>query len=217
MPGSLVSSLLSFIASHLVVLTLSGFLLVGGYLAGFWGPGSDSLVESKKTPADNGPVSATAEGISPSATGPADAKPDAPPHAAPEPSRQPTLIGGSLPNYGRAGDTPFRPPRAATESSRPPWSDREALVQQARRAFWNGDFEGAETAYVTLISQYPDDADAFGELGNLYQSMGKPAEALDAYYAAAVRLRALGEREKLSEVIDLLDTYNYPDTEQLRP
>jgi hypothetical protein len=57
---------------------------------------------------------------------------------------------------------------------------------------------------MALITAYPADADAFGELGNLYQSMGKPQLARDAYYAAAARLREAGEDEKLKEVIELL-------------
>ncbi len=215
MPGSFVSSLLSFLASHLVVLTLSGFLLVGAHLAGLWGQAPESLADSDPTATATLPPSVITP-LAPSA-GPRPARAEtSAPLGVQSANKQPALIGGSLPNYRRAGETPFRPALSVTEPQ-PSWSDREVVIQQARRAFWNGDFEGAETAYVTLISKYPDDADAFGELGNLYQSMGKPAEALDAYYAAAVRLRASGKREKLSEVIDLLDTYNYPDTDQLRP
>lgn len=215
MPGSFVSSLLSFLASHLVALTLGGFLLVGAHLGGVWGQAPGSLADSDATAAETLPPSAITEPLPSVGARPARAETNAPLGVQSD-NKQPALIGGSLPNYQRAGETPFRPPPSMTESQ-PSWPDREVIVQQARRAFWNGDFEGAETAYVTLISQYPDDADAFGELGNLYQSMGKPAEALDAYYAAAVRLRASGQREKLSEVIDLLDTYKYPDTEKLRP
>jgi hypothetical protein len=214
MPGSFVSSLLSFLASHLVALTLSGFLLVGAHLAGFWDPGQ-FRAGSKATATENRQPSTTTKLPPPVAAPPTGTEAKDPPGEQRN-TKQPVLIGGSLPNYRSAGETAFRPPPLMTEAQ-PSSSDREVMIQQARRAFWNGDFEGAETAYVKLISQYPDDADIFGELGNLYQSMGKPAEALDAYYAAAVRLRASGKREKLNDVIDLLDTYNYPDTSQLRP
>ena len=78
------------------------------------------------------------------------------------------------------------------------------MVQQARRAFWNGDFEGAESAYMSVISAYPEDADAFGELGNLYQAMGKDEQAMDAYFEAGILLEQAGEREKLKQIIDLL-------------
>ena len=206
MPGSLVTSVLSFFASHLVVLTLLAFLVVGAKLIA---PGEDNPAAST----DEVTESTTPAAVPEAAGAPLQSETEGGMAA----SQQPVLIGGSLPNYGTSGKTPFRSEPLGSESIQASWSDRDVLVQEARRAFWNGDFEGAEAAYFTLISQHPDDADAFGELGNLYQSMGKPSEALDAYYAAAERLRASGMREKLSEVIDLLDTYNYPDTDRLRP
>jgi tetratricopeptide (TPR) repeat protein len=88
------------------------------------------------------------------------------------------------------------------------------MVQTARRAFWNGDLEAAEAAYIEAIARYPDDPDLFGELGNLYVSMGRRQRALDAFYESALRLRATGESEKLSEVIDLLESYGYPEEVQ---
>ena len=48
------------------------------------------------------------------------------------------------------------------------------------------------------------DADAFGELGNLYNAMGRRAEALDAYYAAGLRFKAAGAADRLQQVIDIL-------------
>jgi tetratricopeptide (TPR) repeat protein len=88
------------------------------------------------------------------------------------------------------------------------------MVQTARRAFWNGDLEAAEAAYIEAIARYPDDPDLFGELGNLYVSMGRRQRALDAFYESALRLRATGESEKLSEVIDLLESHGYPQEVQ---
>lgn len=217
MPGSLLSNLLGWAASHLVALTLFGFVLAG--LAVF------------------GVIELPGERTAGWAGGPAESMPRAPRESKPKPvasaetaarergpdiddrpvgRKVPKLIGGSLPVYQQppfaapatesaaAGSaSAFRPPTEA-----PPATNLEMtrgdLVQQARRAYWSGDFEAAEGGYMTLIAAYPDDADAFGELGNLYQSMGKPAAARDAYYEAAVRLRAAGEKEKLNHVVELL-------------
>lgn len=78
-------------------------------------------------------------------------------------------------------------------------------MQRARRAFWDGEFEAAEAAYMDLVAVYPEDADLFGELGNLYEAMGQEALALDAYYEAGVRLKRGDFREKLDKVIEIFE------------
>ena len=93
---------------------------------------------------------------------------------------------------------------------------RDEFVQQARRAYWNGDFEAAEAAYMQMLSAFPGDADAFGELGNLYQSMGRPAQALDAYFEAGLRLKAEGNSEKLQQIIELMQKEGDARGDQLR-
>ena len=57
---------------------------------------------------------------------------------------------------------------------------------------------------MDVIAAYPDDPEAFGELGNLYEAMGKAELARDAFFAAGVRLKQRGEQEKLRQVADLL-------------
>ena len=118
--------------------------------------------------------------------------------------------------FGTPLGDPFRPPREMPATTGGVLT-RDDLVQQARRAFWNGDFETAEAGYIDLIAAYPEDADAFGELGNLYLSMGKPAAALDAYFEAGVRLRAHGETEKLRQIIDILTKEGDQRADQLTP
>jgi tetratricopeptide (TPR) repeat protein len=97
----------------------------------------------------------------------------------------------------------FRRP-AATPSPAPVAPAYGDLVQQARRAFWNGDFEAAEHTYMDVVERYPDDADVYGELGNLYLAMGKNTLALDALFEAGVRLKALGEQQRALEVAEIL-------------
>ncbi|MCB1798247.1 MAG: hypothetical protein KDI67_05120, partial [Gammaproteobacteria bacterium] len=144
--------------------------------------------------------------------------------------KAPKLIGGSIPVYSdprfapsaaAAGaapaDDPFRP--AVVEGGDPPLAGqmtRDEFVQQARRAYWNGDFEAAEAAYMEMLLVFPGDADAFGELGNLYQSMGRPAQALDAYFEAGLRLKAEGNREKLQQIIELMQKEGDGRGDQLR-
>lgn len=236
MPGGLILSLLSFVASHLVLLIFVGFVVVGGWLMGLWGKPPAELSRTvttavqprppTDTPTETGAKSTRVVPDVPSAdsaprTTPGrgtESESDARPRPGPAAGgQQPPLIGGTLPNYAITGDAYFRPPEFASgpERSRP--STRDELVQAARRAFWNGDFDAAEAAYMTAITRFPDDPDLFGELGNLYQSMGRTQRSLDAFYEAAVRLRAQGNRDKLNKVIDLLEAQNYRDATGLRP
>lgn len=238
MPGNLISSLVNFLASHLIVICLLGFVLSGLRVFGVWS--AEETVHSaqvrpsapvapvppaapgpklQKTPGTKTPEALSAEGgmQSRSANTPADL-PTAP--------KTPRLIGGSLPIYPQNRPEPVVPSQALASEGvfRPPLAaepvtplTRDELVQQARRAFWNGDFEGAEAIYMDVIAQQPGDADAFGELGNLYQSMGKPGQALDAFFEAGVRLKALGETEKLKIIIALLEKEGDSRWQQLSP
>ena len=217
MLGGLPSLLLNFVATHLVALSLLAFVAVG--LQVLPAGRDDGTVE---------PAMATDEPLAPvpGPTAVEDAGSNAPtePHGqgtvapkvefqppAPEPA-SPRMIGGSLPIYGQQAPPPalpdrgmsFRPPDPGQFVELPP-PTRAELVQEARRAFWNGDFEGAEMAYRATLSAYPDDADAYGELGNLYQSMGRDPQAMDAYFEAGIRLKAAGEYEKLQQIIDLFE------------
>ncbi len=91
----------------------------------------------------------------------------------------------------------------------------DALLKRARTAFWDGRPEKAEALYLRYLQMRPDDANGFGELGNLYQSMGRTQDALDAYYEAGVRLRAEGDRKQLARVIEWLEKAGDPRAEIL--
>jgi len=245
MPVNLFSIAVAWLATHLVALSLSGFLLVGLLIFGVIEapgpvavqttdratapakPGSDQvaprteLPQPKETVTEQAAAEAPRPVVGGAETGRAGS--DQGPVGRP----QPRLIGGSLPVYGQDNVSPSAADstsNVANEAFRPPFEEpdpvsltREDYLQEARRAFWNGEFEKAEAAYMTLVSAYPADADAFGELGNLYQSMGKTAQALDAYYEAAVRLKAAGETENLNEVMELLRREGHPGIDQLTP
>ena len=214
MPRGVISSLLHWLATHLVIITLTVFLVVGLVLSG--------VIQLPSRTAWNlrgaaGPSPGQHVGDQPAFE---DLRPSP---SQPAARKAPKLIGGSLPVQGEtqsdregAGSFAggFRPSTVTTPDAAR--HGREDLLQEARRAFWNGDFRAAEAAYIDLISVYPADADAFGELGNLYEAMGKPSEALDAHYEAGVRLRAAGETAKLQQVIDLLERKDDPRVSKLR-
>lgn len=91
-----------------------------------------------------------------------------------------------------------------------------SLLQDAREAFWKGSLEHAERLYLKYLSLRPADANSFGELGNLYQSMGRPGDALDAYFEAGVRFKSQGDSEQLAQILELLAETGDPRAELLR-
>ena len=248
MPGNLLSIIVGWLATHLVLFGFLGFGVAGLMVAGVidWpraagdGASTDTLAPASEVeeavsasgprllPPDGGAgksISKPVQALSPTQ----DATPDDGYRPA-SPRKAPKLIGGSIPVYSdprfapsaaAAGaapaDDPFRP--AVVEGGDPPLAGqmtRDEFVQQARRAYWNGDFEAAEAAYMEMLSVFPGDADAFGELGNLYQSMGRPAQALDAYFEAGLRLKAEGNSEKLQQIIELMQKEGDARGDQLR-
>ena len=248
MPGNLLSIIVGWLATHLVLFGFLGFGVAGLMVAGVidWpraagdGASTDTLAPASEVeeavsasgprllPPDGGAgksISKPVQALSPTQ----DATPDDGYRPA-SPRKAPKLIGGSIPVYSdprfapsaaAAGaapaDDPFRP--AVVEGGDPPLAGqmtRDEFVQQARRAYWNGDFEAAEAAYMEMLLVFPGDADAFGELGNLYQSMGRPAQALDAYFEAGLRLKAEGNSEKLQQIIELMQKEGDGRGDQLR-
>ena len=226
MPRGIISVVLNWLATHLLSIFLIGFLVAGLLLAdliqlpsrALWGlPGTTSPrpapVPGADRPGQGGQVvQELRSGQSQS-----------------EPPRAPKLIGGSLPVHGAvrrdsgSASAPsdasmggFRPSTAGVTIPETEGSGRDHLLQQARRAFWNDDFGAAEAAYINLVAAYPADADAFGELGNLYEAMGRPSQALDAYYAAGIRLKAAGDTVKLRQVIELFERNDDPRVGDLR-
>lgn len=87
-------------------------------------------------------------------------------------------------------------------------SERDLLIS-ARSAFNQGDMIKSETYYIQLSELDHDNANIFGELGNVYYSQGKWDEAGQAYYEAAIRLiteRKYEQVNYLQRVISGLNT-----------
>lgn len=228
MPVGLFIGILRWLACHLIVISLIGFV-VAGFLV--FGPSTAPVAADKApdvaaTERPSAPVNTPPDGQTrsrpqpPATAEPAETEDESVFRAADEggeqvpdtPSKRPRLIGGTLPVYDPRPESAggvqesfdgFRPPKAAAQPA-PDRTTRESQIQRARQAFWNGDFEAAETIYRQITTGYPDDADAFGELGNLYQAMGRADAANDAYFEAGMQLKRQGETTRLRLVAEIL-------------
>lgn len=100
------------------------------------------------------------------------------------------------------------------QSQDAPATDKEAssvndLLRAARQAFNNGKLDVAITQYNSLIALDNDEADFYGELGNVHYAMGHWEKAGAAYYEAATRLiekRQFTQIHYLQRVIKGLDS-----------
>lgn len=226
MQDNLISIVIGWLAAHLVFFTLLAFLLVGLKVFGVFEstPGvkppwaseatADVLPKARQWPASSAESPAQPSGHPATSTGPGESEQASwrPPPRMSDGDRpvDRSAVGMIPPVHDR-----FRPESMPDQMPPGPHSTGEAMLQQARKAFWNGNFEGAEEAYITLITQYPDDPDTYGELGNLYQAMGRGDAALDAYFEAAVRLKRRGNHEKFNYIIELLSKQGDPRAGQL--
>lgn len=67
------------------------------------------------------------------------------------------------------------------------------LWYAARKAARGGNSKQAIERYLQLTSNYPDSADGFGELGNIYYAMGDKERALGAYQQALMVYQSAGD------------------------
>jgi len=206
--------LLDQLLNHLVALGFFVFALIAlVWWAGRFGPDADKAGEavqadiSDTDPVDSGRTAPPRIVAEQGAAGESleDASPaQRPAHASDKPTRyrfRPPELGSEMQpdatGPGRRAITPGIPHTGA-----PKHPDR--VLQQARQAFWHGAPGRAERHYLDYLAMRPAHADAFGELGNLYYHMGRPKDALDAYYTAGIRFREQGGREQLRQIVDLL-------------
>lgn len=93
-------------------------------------------------------------------------------------------------------------------------SERDLLIS-ARSAFNQGDMPGSENYYIQLSELDHDNADIFGELGNVYYSQGKWDEAGQAYYEAAIRLITEKKYEQVNYLQRVISGLNTEHAEKL--
>ena len=94
-------------------------------------------------------------------------------------------------------------------------SSERNLFIDARTAFNTGNISTSEKLYLELTQLEQDNADAFGELGNVYYSQGKWDQAGQAYYEAAVRLIAEGNYNQVSYLQRVISGLNTEHADKL--
>ncbi|MDH3354727.1 MAG: tetratricopeptide repeat protein [Chromatiales bacterium] len=107
-------------------------------------------------------------------------------------------------------------PMVETAQSEIPLSDipSESLGElwyAARKSAMDGNIEQAIASYIRLTSGYPQHANGFGELGNLYYTQGNLEQAIEAYQQALSiykRRGGAGESIQLQNIINRLSNKN---------
>ncbi len=92
---------------------------------------------------------------------------------------------------------------------------RTAWVQ-ARRAYVGGNHAEAENLYKTLVETHPDEPDVAGELGNLYYTQGKNAEAAAMYFEAGQRMLRGRTPERAGILLGILNRLDKNKASELR-
>jgi tetratricopeptide (TPR) repeat protein len=80
-------------------------------------------------------------------------------------------------------------------------SDFQSQLEQARQHYWRRDMPAAEQAYRRLTESHPEQAEVWGELGNLYFSQREMVQATDAYYRAIELLIEQGDAERARQLL----------------
>jgi hypothetical protein len=83
-------------------------------------------------------------------------------------------------------------------------SDFQARLEQARAYFWQRDIRAALQAYQSLAESYPERAEVWGELGNLYFNIRRSSEAMDSYAQAVELLTEQGDAERARALLDVM-------------
>lgn len=130
--------------------------------------------------------------------------------AAPAPSSAPTTAPPPITAKPVAGSAP------ATEAKAPPASADSstitakpgALLNAARRAFVVGDLPWSVYYYNTYLSTQKRDANAWGELGNVFFSAGNLADSAQAYFNAASILIDQGQTAHALHLVPAIEAGN---------
>lgn len=117
-----------------------------------------------------------------------------------------TLI--SQPDVEQAAVEPVAP--AATPD--PAFQSR---LEQARSLFWQRNTRAALQAYRSLTADYPDSAQAWGELGNLYFNLRQAPAAASAYARAIDLLIAQGEFMRAHQLLGVMYRLDARQAQQL--
>ncbi len=87
-------------------------------------------------------------------------------------------------------------------------SSADDKLNSAREAFARGDVDGAVTIYNEVIKNNAGNADARGELGNVYYVTGRLPEAAQAYYDASKLLLEKKDIERVHPLLPIVAQVN---------
>ena len=100
-----------------------------------------------------------------------------------------------------ATPAPAKPAAVPADSGAASESDFQSQLEQARQHYWGGDMHAAEQAYRRLTESHPEQAEVWGELGNLFFSRREMVQATDAYYRAIELLIEQGDTERARQLL----------------
>lgn len=78
------------------------------------------------------------------------------------------------------------------------------IINNARHAFWQGQHDVAITRYEQAILHLPASVEAYGELGNVYYSMGQWDKSGENLYQAAIRLVDVGQIQRAQYLLSVI-------------
>ena len=97
-------------------------------------------------------------------------------------------------------------PEPLPEDTAAPVVSPLATWRAARTAVWQGDLNGAVAHYRQLISQQPNNYDAYGEMGNVLLAQSDVSAAVEAYVAAARLIRQSGNQQMARRLVGVVAT-----------
>jgi tetratricopeptide (TPR) repeat protein len=80
-------------------------------------------------------------------------------------------------------------------------SDFRSRLERARQHYWRRDMAAAEQIYKQLTESYPERAEVWGELGNLYFGQQEMVQATDAYYRAIDLMIEQGDAARARQLL----------------
>ncbi|MDJ0832980.1 MAG: tetratricopeptide repeat protein [Gammaproteobacteria bacterium] len=96
----------------------------------------------------------------------------------------------------------------------PVFAQNERLFQ-ARRAYWNKNYNQAIEMYRQLIEQDPSNPDYYGELGNIYYALNDDENASTAFYQAALILLEQNQLQSAARLLSPINAMNRSLGDQL--
>ena len=120
-----------------------------------------------------------------------------------------------FPQYPSVMAPPMMPPQMMSPQAANPLPDRPNMdtdygtdrLNRARGAAQGGYFGESVREYRRHLASYPNDVDAYGELGNVYLKMGRYPEAAQSYYEAAARMIDAGYFDAVAAMMPIIQTH----------